>query len=125
MSNAKVADLCQYDLPNGKLCRQVALKGEQACRHHMRLFRHNMSEVMHAEALERFTAELGQMNLRDLLITVVRKLKRIEKTIPAWDEARVAVHFAVNALQQKDDLARVAGFARELERRAQQCSPSG
>ena len=48
---SKPTRLCAHDLPSGKPCRQVALKGEPGCRHHMRLFRHVEAELMHEEAM--------------------------------------------------------------------------
>jgi hypothetical protein len=95
--------LCQYDLPNGKLCRQIALKEESVCRHHMRNFRHNMYEVMHAEAMERFEARLNQMDLPELLVTLESKLNRIQKTMPVWDEARVTLRITLQHIIRRNN----------------------
>lgn len=95
--------LCTHDLPTGKLCRQVALKGEQVCRHHMRNFRHGMYEITRQEAAERLEARLNQMNLSELLLTLERKLNRIQKTIPAWDEARITLRIALRQLKERNE----------------------
>jgi len=73
------ASLCQYDLPSGKLCRQIALKGEQICRHHMRLFRHSESEMIRQEALDDLAERLSAMHLPELLRTLQRQCRRMQR----------------------------------------------
>lgn len=93
--------LCQHDLPSGKLCRQIALKDEQGCRHHMRLFRRAGQECSREEAEQKFTARLNQMDLPELLITLERKLNRIQRTMPAYHDARIALRVTIDRLMEK------------------------
>ncbi|MGC2162700.1 MAG: hypothetical protein WA634_12375 [Silvibacterium sp.] len=73
------ASLCQFDLPSGKLCRQIALKGEYVCRHHMRLFRQSESEMIRQEAMDDLAERLSAMDLPELLRTLQRQFKRMQR----------------------------------------------
>ena len=99
------ADLCQYDLPNGKLCRQVALKNEQLCRHHRRFVRHTDEQCSRSMAEEIFSAQLTQMDTPTLLHTLEQKLRRIEYATPAHSEARLTLQAALNRLEQQREAA--------------------
>lgn len=100
---SKPADLCQYDLPNGNLCRQVALKGEQVCRHHRRLFRHSEAEMLHDEAMDRLAAQLRSLDLFGLLRALQTKLNRIQSVVRADPEARLALNIALERLQKRKE----------------------
>ena len=102
----KPARLCQYDMPNGKLCRQVALKGEQVCRHHMRLFRHDMYEITHREAMERLEAKLNNLDLLDLLSALQYKLTRLQSTVRADPEAQLTLRVALEHLRKRTEAER-------------------
>jgi hypothetical protein len=102
----KAARLCQYDLPNGKLCRQVALKDEHVCRHHMRTYRHGMYDITHEEAMERLEADLRAMEIPRLLLALQRKLNPIQSVVRAYPEARLALNIALERLKARDKAAR-------------------
>ncbi len=102
----KAAPLCQYDLPNGKLCRQVALKDEQVCRHHMRNYRHGMYDITHEEAMERLEADLRAMEIPKLLLALQRKLNPIRSVVGAYPEARLALNIALERLRARNQASR-------------------
>lgn len=103
---SKPASLCQYDMPNGKLCRQIALKGEQVCRHHMRLFRHGMYEITHQEAMERLEAKLNNLDLSDLLSALQFKLGRLQSAVRADPEAQLTLRVALEHLRKRTEAER-------------------
>jgi hypothetical protein len=99
----KAANLCQYDMPNGKLCRQVAVKGEQLCRHHRRLFRQQDHIASRQTAEFLFATDLARLELPELLYTLEQKLRRIEYATPAHSEARVTLRVTIQRLRQEVD----------------------
>lgn len=103
MSATTPATLCQFDLPSGKLCRQVALKGEQVCRHHARHLERNMYGITRDEAMQRIEARLSEMDLHELLLTLESRLKRIERTMPAFDEARLTLRVTIKQLKRYNE----------------------
>ena len=103
---SKPTRLCQYDMPNGKLCRQVALKGEQVCRHHMRLFRHGMYEITHREAMERLEAKLNNLDLSDLLSALQYKLARLQSAVRHDPEAQLTLRVALEHLRKRNEAER-------------------
>ena len=115
MSATNPAALCQFDLPSGKTCRQVALKGESVCRHHARHLERNMYEITRGEAMQRLEACLNEMDLHELLLTLESKLNRIQRTIPAYDEARVTLRIAIKHLHRyNEDDAMILEFSRQF-----------
>lgn len=99
--------LCQFNLPNGKLCRQVALKDLALCRHHTRTFRDLIQKTVRDEAMSHLEDCLNAMELPELLHTLERKLNRIVRTMPAFDEARTTLRIAIQRLHQlNEDAAR-------------------
>jgi hypothetical protein len=97
MPNAR---LCIYEFPNGKLCRQVALKDEQGCRHHMRPFRHGMYEITHEEARDRLQQKLNTLDLPSLLRTLQAKLNKIQSTLRSHPEAQLTLTITLERLRQ-------------------------
>lgn len=97
---ARIAPLCQFPLPDGRICRQPALAGECICRHHMRNFRHGAQQFAHEEAMDRYIDSLREMSLPQLLFTLSLKLSKIRKAIPRWDEARVTLEFVIAELRR-------------------------
>lgn len=95
--------LCQFDLPNGKLCRQVAIKDQYVCRHHILNFRDADQLAAREVAMERLEDRLNQMDLPELLLTLERKLKRIVRTMPVFDEARVTLGIAIEQLHRQNE----------------------
>ena len=115
MSATKSAALCQFDLPSGKTCRQVALKGESVCRHHARHLERNIYEMTHSEAMQHLETRLNQMDLHELLLTLASKLNRIQRTMPAYDEARVTLRIAIKKLQRyNEEDALLLEFSRQF-----------
>jgi hypothetical protein len=97
MPNAR---LCAYEFPNGKLCRQVALKDEQGCRHHMRPFRHGMYEITHEEAMDRLQQKLNALDLPALLRALQAKLNNIQTTVRSHPEAQLTLNITLDRLHQ-------------------------
>jgi hypothetical protein len=62
----KAANLCQYDMPNGKLCRQVAVKGEQLCRQQNHIASRQTAEFL-------FPAGLAGLVLPELFHSLIRE----------------------------------------------------
>jgi len=98
---SRTADLCKYDLPNGKLCRQIALKNEQLCRHHSRLFRHSEAQVIHDHAMECLAADLESLPLPCLLRVLHSYLNRIQRAVRGLPEAQVALNIALRRLAEE------------------------
>lgn len=73
--------LCQYEMPSGRQCRQIALKSEQVCRHHVRLFRRSAAEMLHEEAMDRLAAHLHSLDTPTLLRTLHQSLGSIDRRI--------------------------------------------
>lgn len=95
--------LCQFDLPNGELCRQVAMKDQPVCRHHIRNFREADQDAAREVAMTRLEDRLNQMNLPELLHTLQRKLNRIVRTMPVYDEARTTLRIAIDCLHKHNE----------------------
>lgn len=93
--------LCQFDLPSGQTCRQIALKDEQLCRHHMRLFRESEAEMLREEAMERLAAKLASLALPDLLYALYGKLSRIRTTVRSHPEAQLALEITLHRLLEE------------------------
>lgn len=98
---SKAATLCQYQLPTGKACRQIALSGEQLCRHHRRLFRHSEAEACQEKAMERLAGELLALDLPGLLYLLYRKLNSIRTTLRSHHEAQLALAIAFQRLREQ------------------------
>ena len=96
-------NLCQFDLPSGRTCRQLAMKDQQVCRHHIRNFREADQDAARDVARIRLEDHLNQMHLPELLHTLQRKLKRIVRTIPIYDEARTTLCIAIQRLQKHNE----------------------
>ena len=103
---SKAVRLCAHDLPSGKPCRQVALKGEPGCRHHMRLFRHVEAELMHEEAMARLEAKLNALDLTDLLRALQLKLGRLQSAVRPDPEARLTLSVALERLRKRNEAER-------------------
>jgi hypothetical protein len=97
----KQAQLCRYDLPNGKTCRQITLRGEQLCRHHMRLFREDETEMVREKAMERLAANLVSLELPALLYALYGKLSRIRTTVRSHPEAQLALEITLHRLLEE------------------------
>lgn len=102
---SKPVHLCQYDLPSGRLCRQIALKQESACRHHMRLFRHAEAETMHIEAMERLQTKLAALELPDLLRALRYKLSRLHSAVRPDPETRLTLDVTLERLAAVEAMA--------------------
>lgn len=96
MPNAR---LCAYDFPSGKACRQVALKDEALCRHHMAPHRHGMYEITHDEAMDRLQQKLNALELPDLLRLLQAKLNNIKTTVRSHPEAQLTLNAALDRLR--------------------------
>lgn len=94
------APLCSHEFPSGKPCRQIPLKDEQLCRHHMRPFRHNMYQVTHDEAMERLRHKLNGLDLAALLRSLQAKLNKIQPVVRSHPEAQLALHATLDRLRQ-------------------------
>jgi hypothetical protein len=99
---SKPADLCQYDLPNGKLCRQIALRDAQVCRHHMRLFRHGEAQMIHDEAMERLASGLERLPLHRVLRVLETYLKQARRAVRGLPEAQVTLDIALRRLAEEN-----------------------
>ena len=97
------ADLCAFDLPSGKPCRQVTLKGEQVCRHHARNFRHIENKFLHDQAMERLAAKLSAVALPELLRRINRRLDRIQTVVRLYPDVQLALRIASDRLQRRID----------------------
>lgn len=95
--------LCQFDLPSGRTCGQVAMKDQSVCRHHIRNFRDADQAAAREVAMTRLEDRLNQMELPELLHTLQRKLNRIVRTMPVYDEARTTLHVAIDRLHQHNE----------------------
>jgi hypothetical protein len=102
---SRSADLCQYDLPNGKLCRQIALKNEQLCRHHRRLHRHSDAQNRHMEAMEILAARLESLPLPELLLALQAHLNRVHRAVRGVPEARLNLDIALRRLEEENTAA--------------------
>lgn len=96
---SRPADLCCYQLPSGKRCRQITLKQEQFCRHHRRLFRQSESEMALQEAMQRLAGKLLSLDLPDLLETLYATLARVSSTVRTIPEAQLALGITMERLR--------------------------
>jgi hypothetical protein len=99
---SRTADLCQYDLPNGKLCRQIALRDVQVCRHHMRLFRHDEAKMIHDEAMERLASRLESLPLHRVLRVLETYLKQARRAVRGLPEAQLTLDIALRRLTEEN-----------------------
>lgn len=93
-------NLCQHQLPTGKLCRQITLKDEYLCRHHRRLFHKSENEMIHEEAMYCLADELQSLDLPDLLHALYGKLTRLRSTVRANPEAQLALAITLERMKQ-------------------------
>lgn len=93
-------NLCQHQLPTGKLCRQITLKDEYFCRHHRRLFHKSENEMIQEEAMYCLAAELQSLDLPDLLHALYGKLTRLRSTVRANPEAQLALAITLERMKQ-------------------------
>jgi hypothetical protein len=100
-SMSRPNQLCRYQLPNGQICRQITLKGEDLCRHHHRLNRHSETEIARQEAMERLAAILMSLELPDLLRALYGKLSRIRTTVRSHPEAQLALEITLHRLLEE------------------------
>lgn len=96
---AKTADLCSYQLPSGKPCRQITLKDEQLCRHHRRLFHQSEAEMALQQSMERLAIKLSSLPTPDLLEALYRKLCYVHSTVRAVPEAQLALGITMERLR--------------------------
>ena len=95
---SRPARLCAFDLPSGKPCRQVTLKGEQVCRHHVRNFRRIDGDNLHDEAMERLAAKLSALPLPELLRRINRRLDRVQTVVRLYPDVQLALRIASDRL---------------------------
>lgn len=98
----QTARLCQFDLPSGRTCRQIALKDEQLCRHHMCLFRESETEMLREEAMEQLALQLSALDLPELLHALCGKLSRIRTNVRSVPEAQLALNITLQRLREID-----------------------
>lgn len=109
------AALCQYDLPNGKLCRQIARKGERLCRHHMRLHRHHMYDALHEIAMAELREKLSTLSLSELLATLHSKLNQSRRAVRGCSEAELTLEIAIQRLRERHEVdLNIRQISREL-----------
>lgn len=96
MPNAR---LCSYEFPDGRLCRQVTLKDEQGCRHHMRPFRHGMYEITRDEAMDRLQQKLNTLDLAALLRTLRATLNKLQSAVRSHPEAQITLNVTLDRLR--------------------------
>lgn len=94
-------DLCQHDLPSGKRCRQIALKGESLCRHHRRnLYHHYEVAMIREDLLANLTAQLESESFIGMLGILRQKLSTVHRVVHYYPEANLALETVIRHIQK-------------------------
>jgi hypothetical protein len=86
--------LCEYALPNGRICRQPRLRGESHCRFHIRQKR----EFDRDQRMYDLNDQLEAMDTPQLLQTLRDKLQNIRLYLRCYPEAMLAITVAIERL---------------------------
>ena len=86
--------LCNYALPGGRIYRQPRLRDQTHCRFH--ICNHTVAE--HEARMDRLFDQLAAMDLPELLEALRSKLEDILCILRCDSEARLALHVAIERL---------------------------
>ena len=96
--------LCEYTLPNGRVCRQPRLRNESRCRFHIRRqIEHDFDRRMGG-----LNDQLEAMDTPQLLQTLRGKLEKIRCYMRCYPEALLALIVAIDRLT---DLSRAPSLS--------------
>jgi hypothetical protein len=101
MAASKPVRLCQYDLPSGKRCGQIALQGEPLCRHHRRLLYHDHEAASRREErLADLATHLESETLIGMLNILRKNLSGIHRVVRYYPEANTALQAVIERIRQ-------------------------
>ncbi|MBB6142426.1 hypothetical protein HNQ77_000364 [Silvibacterium bohemicum] len=86
--------LCEYELPNGRICRQPRLRTESRCRFHIRW----QTEHDFDRSMDDLNDELEAMDTPQLLEALRARLENIRCYMRCYPEALLALIVAIDRL---------------------------